>query len=222
MAEITEGLYFSDVFKTELDHNLSREEVTILAGSGAARELVLGQVVGKITKGAALAGADSGNTGNGTAGAVTLGAKALVGDYTIQCITTATNGGVFAVYDPDGRRLADLTVGTAYAGEHINLIIADGGTDFAVGDLFTVSVAPGSGKMVPLNPSAVDGSQDAAGIMAGAYSAADGVDGVGVAVVRDASFALSNLTWPVGITTGQKTAALAQLAALGLIARKEA
>ncbi len=222
MAEITEGLYFSDVFKTELDHNLSREEVTILAGSGAVRALVLGEVVGKITKGAAAAVADEGNTGQGAAGAVTLGAKAMVGDYTIQCITAATNGGKFAVYDPDGRRLADLSVGTAYVSDHINLTIADGDPDFVVGDLFTVTVAAGSGKVKALNPSAVDGSQDAAGIMEGAYSAPNGADGSGVAVVRDASFAPSYLTWPSGITTGQKTAALAQLADLGLIARKEA
>lgn len=321
MAEVTEGLYFSDVFKTELEQYMSREPVTVLAGSGTARTLVLGEVFGKITKGAAVVAADEGNTGNGAAGAVTLGTKAKVGAYSLECISIADptagaavgaavagntgngtitaaptvgagakvgvyravciepatdlgkftvenpdgvtvgvatvgtefvgggltftiadgdtdfvsgdsftitvasvpgNGGVFAVFDPDGYRLADLSVGVAYAGDHINFTLADGTTDFAVGDALTVTVAAGSGKVVALDLTAVNGAQDAAGIMAAGVTAAVGTDAPGVGVVRDASFAPSKLTWPAGITNGQKTAALAQLAALSLIAREEA
>ena len=42
------------------------------------------------------------------------------------------------------------------------------------------------------------------------------------AIVRDAQIVTDNLVWPSGITDGEKTAALAQLAAKGIIGREEA
>jgi hypothetical protein len=50
------------------------------------------------------------------------------------------NGGVFSVKDPDGVLLANATVGQAYNGSHIRFTIADGATDYAVGDGFDVTV----------------------------------------------------------------------------------
>ena len=48
------------------------------------------------------------------------------------------NGGVFSVIDPDGLVLADATVGVSYDGA-IRFTIADGSTDFAIGDGFNVT-----------------------------------------------------------------------------------
>jgi hypothetical protein len=195
----------------------------VLAGSGADRVLGIGSVLGRITKGAATAAAVAGNTGNGAAGAVTLGAKAKTGAYTLTCASAAANAGVFKVEDPEGYRLADdLTVAVAYAGDHINLTIADGAADFVVGDAFTVTVAAGSGKVKAIDFAALDGSQAAAGVLTAKVIAPVGVDALGVAVVRDAIIAASKLAWPAGANSDQKTAACAQLKALGLITREEA
>lgn len=49
MASQTEGQYPSDWLKWEEDNFYSREEITILAGSGADRELTSGMVLGKVT-----------------------------------------------------------------------------------------------------------------------------------------------------------------------------
>jgi hypothetical protein len=56
------------------------------------------------------------------------------------------------------------------------------------------------------------------GVLYAAVNAA-GADAPGVAVVRDAEVRASSLQFPTGITTPQRTAAIAQLATLGIIVR---
>jgi hypothetical protein len=75
-----------------------------------------------------------------------------------------------------------------------------------------------SGKYKALDPAAADGSQSAAVIL---YEAVDAsaADAEGVAVVRLAEVNAAELVWPAGITSGQKTTALGQLATLTIIAR---
>jgi Bacteriophage lambda head decoration protein D len=75
-----------------------------------------------------------------------------------------------------------------------------------------------SGKYKALDPAASDGSQTAAGILYDAMDAS-AADAEGVAVVRLAEVNAAELVWPAGITAGQKTTALGQLAALNIIAR---
>ncbi|MFN3624620.1 MAG: phage tail sheath subtilisin-like domain-containing protein [Hyphomicrobium sp.] len=86
--------------------------------------------------------ADGDNAGNGamTLDATPYGAGIVAGDYRVECVTAAANGGTFNVIDPSGNVVGQATVGVAYAGP-IKFTIADGATDFAVGDGFTVSVA---------------------------------------------------------------------------------
>lgn len=148
------------------------KDVTILAGAGA---LVKGTVLGKVTKGTVTITAGT-NTGNGAAGAITRGAKTKVGNYTLRCITAATNGGTFAVFDPDGYRLDDLKVTVAYSNGHFGVTIADGTTDFIVGDTFTVAVPAGSGKFVAYDADNTDGSQVADCILARASDASGASD----------------------------------------------
>jgi hypothetical protein len=75
-----------------------------------------------------------------------------------------------------------------------------------------------SGKYKVLEPAAVDGSEVAAGIL---YDAVDAsaADAEGVAVVRMAEVNAAELVWPEGITGGEQTTALGELAALTIIAR---
>jgi hypothetical protein len=74
----------------------------------------------------------------------------------------------------------------------------------------------GADEVVALNLSGTDGSQIAAGVLV--YSVTtDGSTEKEVAVlVRHAEVRTSHLTWPVGITDTQKTAAAKQLRAAGI------
>jgi Bacteriophage lambda head decoration protein D len=75
-----------------------------------------------------------------------------------------------------------------------------------------------SGKYKALDPAASDGSEVAAGIL---YDAADAsaADAEGVAIVRMAEVNAAELVWPDGISGPEQTTALAELAALSIIAR---
>jgi hypothetical protein len=219
---LTEGKRLSDVVKSEADGRYSRDAVTVLGGVGADRVLEIGTVTGAVVLGSASVAADGGNTGDGTITGITLGSKAQAGDYVLTCVEAAANGGVFEVMAPDGDRLSDGVVGAAEVGDHLSFTINDGAADFVVGDKFTITVAEGSNKILAIDFDAEDGSQNAHGLMAVKVTAPDGVDMPGVEIARHAEIVESGLVWPAGATADQKAAALAQLEAKGIIARKEA
>ncbi|MFN4003328.1 MAG: head decoration protein [Hylemonella sp.] len=77
-----------------------------------------------------------------------------------------------------------------------------------------------SGKIAAFNPAASDGTQNAVGIAFGAVDATGG-DKPGVIVARHAIVVdRDNLVWAGSPTNAQKDAAIAQLKALGILARK--
>lgn len=217
MTAFTEPNNLKDFLVWEEERGYSRDEVTFLSGE----TISLAEVVGKVILSCPTTGtADGENTGDGTCGSVTAGAKAKIGTYTLTCIAEATNAGTFAVKDPDGYALADATVAVAYANDHINFTLADGAEDFDIGDIFTIEITAGSGKYVEVDASAVDGSQNAAGIAIDDYDASS-ADLAGVIIARDAIIITSNLVWPSGATDDQKNAWLADLADAGIIVREE-
>lgn len=221
MTTSTEANYLNDLLKWEMENNQSREQVTVKA----AESLVMGEVVGKIMKSCPTTGTkDAGNTGAGTCTGVSAGTLAQIGTYTLEVVTapsTSTGlGGEIQVLAPDGSILPPAEVGTAYTNGQINFTVNDTGADFIVGDKFTIAIVAGSGEIVALSLTAVDGSQDAYGIMIDAYGATAAVQGV--AIVRDAQIEASYLTWPSGASNAQKNAALAQLAEKGIVQRYDA
>lgn len=222
MAVLSEKQYAGDWLKFEQDNLYSREAITILSGSGAARALTSGMVLGKVKVGAATAAAVGGNTGNGTIGAVTVAAGAKVGVYRLVCVEPAANAGKFTVEDPDGVTIEVATVAVAFSGGGLGFTIADGATDFVSGDAFTITVAAGSGKWVQIDFASATGADQAAGVLLLDATAADGADGKGTAVVRDALVSTNGITWPGGATTDQKNGAIAQLLALGIVVREGA
>lgn len=77
-----------------------------------------------------------------------------------------------------------------------------------------------SGKIAAYNPDATDGTQNAVGIMAMDVNASAG-DAPGVIIARHAVIVdADNLVWAGSPTTLQKAAAIEQLKALGVVARK--
>lgn len=82
-----------------------------------------------------------------------------------------------------------------------------------------------TGHYVPLDPAngsgegqSPDGSQTAVAVLFAEVDATLG-EKPGVITARDAEVAAHALLWPAGITEQQKTAALAQLAQAGIVAR---
>ncbi|MDZ4241658.1 MAG: head decoration protein [Candidatus Omnitrophota bacterium] len=213
MSSSTQSNTLADVLKWEESGNHSREAVTIASGENMA----VNEVAGKITKSTPATGtAGGGNTGSGTCTSVTAGENAKIGTYTMTALSATS----FAVKDPDGYALPDATVDSAYTNAHLNFTINDGSPDFIAGDSFTIAVAAGSGNIVPVDFSAVDGTQDAYGITCADYDASAAAL-AGVLVVRNAGIMPDDLVWPSGATAGQKAAALAQLKTAGIIETTE-
>lgn len=216
MSLITENPRITDVLLHEHGETINyvRDQITLVSGGTAC---IVGQVLGQITKGAITAAAKAGgNTGNGTCTALSLGGNAKVGIYTL----TFTAAAAFTITDPNGVQLTNGING-AYADLQINFTITAGGTAFVAGDGFAITVAAGSGKWTQVGPANVDGSQAAAGIclLAGNPATADTLS---VAVTRGpAAIKVNGLAWTAGMTGGQKTTALAQLQALGIVQRSD-
>ena len=194
---------------SEGNGRISRETATITGGNFDA-----GTVLGKITIGAATAALDAGATGNGTFSEVIVGAGAVAGVYTLQ----ATSATKFRLEDPAGVLVGTVTVGTEFSKGGLTFTITAGGTAFAVGDQATITVAAGSGKYTGFDPDATDGSHVAVAVLFDNARAAS-ADVRGVIVARLAEVKAAELVWPAGITDAQKTAALASLAAVNIIAR---
>lgn len=228
MTALSEGNNFRDVVRYEDDSagRLSRETVVVAVG----QNLVMGAVIGKISKSTPTTGtAAAGNTGGGTVASVTAGAKAKIGEYQIKCLTFVASplAGTFEVTDPDGNQLPEASM-AAYVSDQINFDIAAGSPDITAGDIWTITVAAGSGQVKEVQLGAesgdVDGSQDAYGILT-ADCDATSLATEAVAIVKDAVIISANLVWPDGspaVSAAEKTAALAQLAAKGIVARAEA
>ena len=218
-----ESTTLGDVLKYEAPNLYSREAVTVLAGDGEDRMLKVGAAIAARTRSEVTVTASAGNTGDSEATLAdpALGALAEVGAYRLACVTAGADGGTFQVLSPRGYVLPDLTVGEAYEGGHLNLTVADGAADFAVGDTFAIEIS-GDGKVAGLDPTAVDGTAEAIGIVAFDVTAPDGADTEVTAILRDAVLADRAIVWPAGITEARKKAAIADLEARGILVRKAA
>ncbi len=199
----------------------SVERAIVLAGSGAVRALKAAMVVGKrLISATATATAFAGNTGNGTMGAITVTGPAKAGRYRLTVIAAAANAGAFMVFDPDGNLVESGNVASAFSAGGLAFTLADGATDFAVGDGFYLDVAPGTDKWLQLDAAGTLGEQVAAGVLLDDITAPDGADNKGGAVVvRDAEVNAAELVWPAGISAANKAKAVAELAALGITSR---
>lgn len=120
-------------------------------------------LVGQKLKGTVSSAAKSGgNTGNGT---LTLDATtprlagAKQGVYRIRCTSASANSGTFTVTDPLGNTVGTYVVAAAAFSSDIKFTIADGSSDFVVGDGFDVTVTP-YGTATAEAPIQVTGGED--------------------------------------------------------------
>ncbi|WP_051281106.1 head decoration protein [Rhodanobacter sp. OR92] len=209
MSSKTENPRAGDFLLSEANGTYSRENGILSSGNN----LLAGAVVAALLT---AVGTKISGTGDGAVGAVTLGSAAEVGTYVLTCTAAATGAGTFSVQTPSGEYLPNLTVAVAYATPHINLTVADGAADWAVGAVINVVVT--AGEFTVLNPAGTDGSQIAAGVLWDNTNAAD-ADAACVVIRRQAEARADGLVWPAAITEPQKSTAIAQLAELGIVLR---
>lgn len=141
------------------------KQVVIL--TGASVNLVRGAILGKIAAGAVpTTGTAGANTGNGTMTGVAGKRRVKVGVYIARCKQVGTNLAIFEIRNPNNVVLGIARLGEAFTSDELDLTINDGGTDFVVGDSFTVTVPAGSNKYALVDKAAINGSGVAECILA--------------------------------------------------------
>jgi hypothetical protein len=161
-------------------------------------------------------------TGIGAMSAISAGQKAENGTYIIKAITAGSNAATFSVTSPSGNNVGTTAaLGTAFASSHVNFNIADGTTDFIVGDYFNILIAAGistGAQAVAWKSDAVDGSQNVSGVLLEAVNATSAVK-TGAVLARYGEVNASELVWRSGYNNGQKASGISGLKALGIVAR---
>lgn len=224
----TEATRFNAVVKYEQEASVGicRDVVTVY--EAGAKTYPIGTVLGRTFVSTSVTATAGTNTGDGAIGTVTATGKAQRGTYTIRIIKAATNAGDFTVSDPSGAVIGNGTVAVAYSNQ-IAFTLADGATDFAVGDSWTVEVV-GDYKYKMVEATATDGSAVARAIYISANdgsfstsSIAATTDTSVIALVRGAAIVgKETLTYGASVnTTAEKTKMYSELESVGIICRTQ-
>lgn len=216
MTILAENKHTEAFLISEAPHMRSRDRATILAGSGSARVLTAGMVVGKRLSGDAVATADAGNSGTGAMGAITVTGAAKPGVHRLIIIEPGANVGTFVIFDPDGIPGPKGAVASAYSARGLAFTLADA-TDFVAGDGFNIEVTKSAEKWLQLDLTAATGEAEAAGILRDDITAANGTDNPDGAIFNmDCEVTAAELVWPAGITAAQIALATVQFNRLGI------
>jgi len=224
----TEATRFNAVVKYEQEASVGicRDVVTVY--EAGTKTYPVGTVLGKTFVSTSVTATAGTNTGNGAIGTVTATGKAQRGTYTIRINKAASNAGDFTVADPSGAVIGFGTVAVAFSNQ-IAFTLADGATDFVVGDSFSVEVV-GDYKYKMVESTATDGSAKACAIY---ISAKDGsfsessiaatTDTSVIALIRGAAIVgKETLTYGASIdTAAEKTKMYSELESVGIICRTQ-
>ena len=214
MTELVEKLHAAGFMISEANGNRSRDNGILLSGQNLNAGAVLGKTV---TAGTITGAAAAGNTGNGTITALTVGGGAKEGVYKVTIVEPVAAAGEFVVEDPDGKTIGNGTVAVGFTGA-INFTVNDGAVDWAAGDQFNITVSQLTTKYKVLAPAGTDGSQFAAGILLADVNAT-AADQACAVITRHAEVNGNELAYPGGITAAEKSVAIAQLQAAGIMVR---
>lgn len=213
---LTENYYTGGFMVSQAPGELSFDKGTIANAATVDLQQQAGLVLSHAPGTPSAATAGVGNAGNGTVGTITAGKAVQIGVYTLLATAATT----FDVVDPDGVNLGTATAGTPFTSAELNLTVTAGGTAFVAGDTFTVNVPPAGYASYT----------GAANLPAVAilynleWIPASGSKAVTV-VSRNAEVNKSELQWDPSIVNAGtvaaavETAALAELASHGIIAR---
>jgi hypothetical protein len=216
---LTEGIHPVEFIMSEATWHRSRDAVKIAASQSVLSGNLLG---GKVVAADTTQAQSFTGTGNGalTFASPAVSTAARTGRYLLTCTAAAANAGSFSVQTPDGREIGPATVGVAFNKE-IKFTIADGATDFVVGDAFSIDIGvePTDYEHVPWNPAGTDGSEKVRAIACYPVTTGAGETKKITAIRRDAEVNGKCLNLPNGVTAAQTAKAYADLADLGIIVR---
>jgi len=213
MTMTKEPVHAWEFVLSEANGTRARENITVMQG----QKLEAGTVLGLLSSGAASSAAGGSNVGNGTMGTVTVTSPAQVGAYVLTVTAAAANAGTFSVVAPDGSSVGTGTVAVAFSAGGLAFTLADGATDFAVNDTFTITVTKVPGHHVPYDNAASDGSQAAVAVL-GAYVDSTDRHTAAAVIAREAEVIGALLGWGTNDSTGI-TAGKADLVALQIRVR---
>ena len=224
----TEATRFNAVVKYEQEASVGicRDVVTVY--EAGAKTYPIGTVLGRTFVATSVTATAGTNTGDGAIGTVTSTGKAKRGTYTIRIIEAATNAGNFTVSDPSGAVIGNGTVAVAYSNQ-LAFTLADGATDFVVGDSWTVEVV-GDYKYKQVEATATDGTAVACAIYISANDGSFGTSTIAattdtsiIALVRCAVIVgKETLTYGASVnTTAEKTKMYSELESVGIICRTQ-
>jgi Bacteriophage lambda head decoration protein D len=187
---------------------LSRDKAMLAEGQELPAGAILHQT---LSAGIATAVGTPGGNGAITVGALAFSAR--IGTYTLVCVAAASNAGTFNFLAPDGEMIRQITVGGgAAANEHMTITIADGSSDFLVGDRYTIQVTGGAYTAF------VPGTNRADGILY-AHVEESAWNRACVVFARKGTVNKHELVWPVGTTDQQIADATASLNDRGILLR---
>ncbi|MEO5625750.1 MAG: hypothetical protein ABIQ70_07070 [Dokdonella sp.] len=126
-----------DEFAVDVLVQRNRDVVTIAAG----QDLGAGSI---LIRAYTTSVSSSGNAGNGTLSVGSIGPDAIEGIYTATCIAAHPDRGIFELRTPSKGVIGEANVGTAFVSDALRVTVADGSTDFSVGDKFAVEVIGGT------------------------------------------------------------------------------
>ena len=226
----TETKRLGDVLKYEFEREMGFCRKAVTAYEAGAKTYTPGTILGKtLVSGSAAAVAGAANTGNGTMGTITVSSHAKIGQYVLRITVASSNAGAFELLNSNGSVVGTGNVASAFVGAGLAFTLADGSTDFIVGDTFVITVT-GTEKYKILENTASDGSAAFAGMYIGASN------GLGIATSVAATtdttvlilergpalVAKEGLTLGASINTAaEKNALYAQMAAVGIIAEAQ-
>lgn len=217
---VTEAVYSGEFILSEGPRSRSRDTVTIAQNQTVLAGSVLGlQSVGTLAGAFAALGT---NTGTPTCGAITVAPGTETGEFDI-IMDDATHFHVMQPPSPGldtpGEEIGHGVIGSAFSAGGLGFTLT-AGVACVPGDSFKITVTQSGAvnQYVLLNPSATDGSQNAAAIaLFGVVTGASQTAKI-TAITRQAEVKSGMLGWN-GATTPQIAAATLQLAALGIIVR---
>lgn len=225
MTALTEKAHASQALVSEADGFVCRDTITIAESQTLQACSVIGKVLaneGAISVGnPAIVG-----TGNGvlTKADPAYSSDVQEGTYRVNVVGATTDTCDFEVVRPDGTVDGIGKTGVAYDGQ-VKFTLADGSADFVVGSYITLAVsiaeAADAGQWKGHDPDATDGAEVAAGVVIYPVTTGSGETKKAAAWVRGPMELRGvDLVWPhTGISAGEKAAAIAQLATLGIIVR---
>jgi hypothetical protein len=219
MVVLTEKARWGEAIMSEGNFHISRENVPVADGVVIAPNSLIGKAA--VPAGVVTAQSYAG-TGNGvlTFANPAVSSKVVDGVYKVTFITAAANAGTFRVERPDGTEVGVGSVGVAFNKE-VKFTIADGATDFVVGDSFSLNIQADAADFtaVAFNPAGTDGSEIPVGYAPYGTDTLVGVNRELAALVRNCELNGNCIAWPAGITDAQKADAIQALATTNVIVR---